>query len=328
MEETTTAVVADSAPAAETAPSAAVEQLEVTQSDTTGADASPQTTDAEAPDPDNDPETEPSEGDTPEEAKSKAQLRRERREQREQARIDKAVEETLAAREREREAKAQADKAEADAKAAQQRWQQEFGAFIGTPDVRQALAKEIDDLITQTIAVNPEEADWEALQRMNQARTTLAEKKAALATLDRNAEIYQKLDQFQFEQTQHLYAARAEGLPEAHRAAFLASSTVEQALERLEAGIVARETAKADARVAAAEADWKGRYEKEVAAHAATRTGAPGAGPSPNGANGTGGGPDGLTLERYSRMTSDERRELMKTPEGRARIDRMTRGAA
>lgn len=325
MEETTTAVVADSAPTAETAPSVAVEQAEVTQSDATAQDAAPQTPESESTDPDSDPETEPSEGDTPEEAKSKAQLRRERREQREQTRIDRAVEEKIAAREREREAQAAADKAEADAKAAQDRWQQEFGSFVGTPDARSSLAKEIDDLITQTISVNPEEADWEALQRLNQARTTLAEKKAALATLDRNAEVYQKLDTFQFEQTRRLYAARAAGLPETHRAQYLASTTVEQALERLEAGLVARERAQADARVAATEADWKGRYEKEVAAHAATRTGAPGAGPTPNGANGIGAGSDDLTPERYQAMDPTDRMRLRLTAEGRARIDAMTR---
>ena len=73
----------------------------------------------------------------------------------------------------------------------------------------------------------------------------------------------------------------------------------------LEAGIVAREAAKAEARVKAVEAEWSGKLAKEQAAHAATRTGAPAAGPSPNGANGNGTA-GVLTLAQYRSLPADQ----------------------
>lgn len=326
----TEAVVADSAPVAETAPSEAVEQADATHGDQTEQATTPSDTDTQpgdsTPDDLDDGDEESTENQTDEE-KSRSQQRRERRQAREADRIAKAVEAEISRRESERQTQAQQAKAEAEARAAAEAWQQEFGQIVGTPDARKALSDEIERLIQTTISVDPEMADYAELQRLTEAQKALAAKRQQLQTLDANLKTYQKLDEFQFRQTQHEFAGAGSDLPDTYRQRYLQARTVPEALAILRDGLVAREAAKAKAEVERVTAEWRSRYEKEVAAHAATRTGAAGAGPSPEaGGRSHGNGPD-LTPERYASMDSTERAKLRATAEGRARIDAMMRRA-
>lgn len=313
----TEAVVADSAPVAETAPSVAVEQTDATHGDqteqaTTLSDTD--TTGESAPDDLDDGDEETPENQTDEE-KTRSQQRRERRQAREAERIAKAVEAEIGRRESERQSRAQAEAAAAEARKAAEAWQQEFGQIVGAPDVRKSLTDEIEQLIQTTISVDPEMADYTELQRLTAAQKALAEKRQRLQEFDRNAQTFQKLDHFHFRQTQHEFAARGASLPEAYRQKYLQARTVPEALAILEDGLVAREAAKAKAEVERVTAEWRSRYEKEVAAHAATRTGAPGAGPSPEAGGRSGGVSGGLpqTLDQFRDLPSERRQQLRRT---------------
>lgn len=304
------AVVADSAPAEQAAP---LTGEAVVSDDVTHGEPTEQTTSTDdaastaEPDDEDDSEDSSDEGLTEEEVKTKAERRRERRKAREQERIDRAVEERFAARERERETKAQAEQAEADTKAAADAWRQEFGSYVGTPETRATLDAEIA-LLTEEVGSLKPYADGTDLNVLEQKQTDLAAKVAERKRLNANFSTYKRLDEFQFRQTQGDYAAAGASLPEEHRATYLQATTVPEALTRLEAGIVAREQTKHKAELARVTTEWEGKLAKEQAAHAATRTGAPGAGPSPNGANGTGSGGAIYTRERLATMTTAEYR--------------------
>lgn len=322
-------VSADSAPGADAATGdtgQAATPADVTHgAETSETPAPTDTSEAESADEtelDDDEDASP-EGQT-EEEKTKAQKRRERREKREQERIDKAVTDRLAAAETERQTKAATEAAERQAQQAEKAWADQFGALVGTPDQHKSLNSEISTLVDEIAKMPPYDQETDA-DLLEQKRLALNEKIAERNRLQHNTEIYDQLDKFQFENTKGFFAAKVAALPESHRASYAASNTIPVALDRLEAGITAREQAKADARVAAVEAEWKGKLAKEEAAHAATRTGAPGAGPSPNGANGTGRGGGALTPTSYAAMSYEERLALRATPEGRRRIDEMTR---
>jgi hypothetical protein len=221
-----------------------------------------------------------SDDDAPRSEEEQKLSRSERRRLREQERIDKAIEERWAERERVREAERATAEAEAKAREAQQAYHKRFGDLVGTPEKRAELQAEIHALVSETTSINPEEADWEALQKLNKARLSLAEKQADMRRLEQNERTFNDLREFEFEVTKADYLRLAESLPPEHQKAYLSSQTIPEALQRLEAGLVAREAAKAKAEVAKVEAEWRSRYEKEVAAHAETRTGVPGAGPS------------------------------------------------
>lgn len=234
--------------------------------------------------------------------------RSERRRAREAERIAKAVEAEISRRESDRQAREQAEAAAAKAREAAEAWQREFGQIVGAPEVRKALTDEIEQLIQTTISVDPEMADYAELQRLTEAQKALAAKRQQLHEYDRNLQTYQKLDEFQFRNTQHEFAARGASLPEAYRQKYLQARTVPEALAILEDGLVAREAAKAKAEVERVTAEWRSRYEKEVAAHAATRTGAPGAGPSPEAGGRSGGNGQVFTRERLATMSLAEYR--------------------
>lgn len=321
------AAVADSAPVAEAA-TTDNGGTAATQPDVTHGDEASETTaePVQAADPaepeadDDDDGDEPDSEHQTEEEKTKAQRRRERRQQREQARINEAVQAEL---KRERETAAQQAAAEQQQKQAEQRqsqWRERFGSFVGSPETRTALSKEIDDLIQTTISAKldgiTDQAEYDRqFDRLTTAQQALAEKRAELARLDTNSSIYDELDKFQFENTKASFEARASGIPEAHRRAYLSAQTVDQALERLEAGIRADEQAKAKAAADKLEGDWRDRYEKEVAAHAATRTGGAGNGPSPNGANGVGSGA-GLTRESFLALPKEQKDRMRREQPG------------
>ena len=129
-------------------------------------------------------------------------------------------------------------------------------------------------------------------------------------TLNANLKTYQEIDQFQLENSQDEWAFGAASLPPEYQQRYLNSTTISGLLNTHEAGIVARERATAKVERDKLESEWSDKLEKEVAAHSATRTGAPGAGPAPNGSNGTGGGAGILTLARYNAMSTPERMKL------------------
>ena len=310
----------------------------VTQTDATHGDASSEqaatppeddassATDSES---DDDEEDVSTESQTDEE-KTRAQRRRERRQQRDQERINTAVAETLA-RERkvaaDQTAKAEAERKQAEA---QTNWHREFGDLVGTPEIRQGLQREINDLIAQVTGTgNVYEATAEAVEKLEAARVSLIEKRARLAELDTNQTTFSKIERYQFSLDAGAYVSKAESLPSEFGKQLMAAEGVPQALDILERGIVAREAAKAkpekDAAVEETRKHWQGMYEKEVSAHASTRTGLAGAGPTPSG-NGTASSSGGsLTPERYAAMSYDDRQKLRSTPEGRAQIDEMSR---
>jgi len=323
-------VVTDSAPAAEAAPppEVAVAQSDVTHGDATEQAATP-TDDTAASDPDAEVDaSEDDDGDelpetATEEEKTKAQKRRERRQAKEAERINAAVQAEIERREREREAKTHQETADKAQQQAADAWRKEFGELIGTPEVHQTLNNEIADLTREIVALRPY-ADGTDLDVLEQKQTTLNEKIAQRDTLAANQKIYDKIDQYQFAMTQDIYARRAASLPTEHARLYLQATDPDTALARLEAGIVAREAAKAKAAQDAAVKAVTAELEKERAAHAATRTGGPGSGPVPA-TGGSGGSSNGrsLTPERYAAMDSSERAKLRSTVEGRAQIDAM-----
>ncbi len=303
--EGTEPTVVDSTTTVETAPSAAVETVDVTHGDTAEQTTTPEAA-VDTPDTDDDPENEPSETDSEEEVQTKAQKRRERRHQREQERIDKAVEERLAVREAERETKAKADADEAKGRKALEDWSKEFGSFVGTPEVRSTLAQEIETLTGEIANMRPY-AEGTDLDVLEQKQNLLSQKVSDRNRYNANLATYEKLTEFSLQQEKAEWGWASLKLPESMRAAYLQSHTVAEVIERLEAGVTAREQAKADARVKATEAEWKGKYEKEVAAHEFTRTGSAGSGPAPNASNGN-GGTGFFTRERLAKMSLDEYR--------------------
>lgn len=321
-------VGADSASGADAAtgdPGQAATPDDVTHGAETSEATTTDTSEAESTDTvelDDDEDASP-EGQT-EEEKSKAQKRRERREKREQERIDQAVTARLAAAETERATKANEEAAVARQQQAEKVWTDKFASYLGTPEQQKSLDSEITALTSEVARMRPYE-DGTDLEVLDKKQAALNEKIAERDRYYQNNATFREIDQLQFENTKAVFITKAAGLPESHRASYAASTTVPQALDRLEAGLVAREQAKADARVAAVEAEWKGKLTREEAAHAATRTGAPGAGQHPNGSNGTARGNGALTPSSYAAMSYEERLELRSTPEGRRRIDDMTR---
>jgi hypothetical protein len=71
--------------------------------------------------------------------------------------------------------------------------------------------------------------------------------------------------------------------------------------------------------------EWKGRYEAEKRAHNVTKASAGGPSASPE-SSGRGSSSGGLDPDQWMAMSAQERIDLRSTPEGRAKIDAMTRG--
>ena len=315
-------VVTDSATAAEAAPAAsgeAVEQTDATHGDTTDQATSTDDTAAEASTEADEDEGEESLPETAtEEEKTRAQKRRERRQAREQERIDKAVQERYEQAERVREAKAAEEKTRAEADKLEQEYQQRFERRLGKPNEAVQLQQEINGLLSQTIGVDWQEATAEELDRGKTANDQIAAKRARIDEISKGREDMADLNDLHFLQVQGLYHQRAESLPESHRKAYLESRDIDTVLTRLEAGIVAREAAKHQSDKAAAVKAVTAELEKERAAHAATRTSAPGGGSAMATGGTSSGGSGDLTMERYRSMTTEQRRAL--TP---AAIDAM-----
>lgn len=324
------AVVTDSAVPAEAAPPAAATQDDATHGDATEQQAtSPETEGAsvETSESEDDDESESLPETATDDEKTKSQQRRERREARQQKLINDAV---AAAREQERQelsAKASAEAVERVRADQEKAWTAEFGSLVGTPEIYQALDAEISDLTRQVTAIRPyaENADFD---KLDQLQTRLDTKLAEKARLSTNAETYRKIDEFQFAMTKGHYQALVNDIPPEHRPQFLASSDVPTALARYKAGLLASVETKYQADKATAIKAVTELLEKERAAHAATRTGAPGSGPSLAAGGMSGGNGGSLTMERYRAMDSTERAKLRATPEGRAQIDAMTRRGA
>jgi hypothetical protein len=70
--------------------------------------------------------------------------------------------------------------------------------------------------------------------------------------------------------------------------------------------------------------EWKGRYEAEKKAHAVTKAASGGPSPTPE-SGGKSSVSGGLTAEKWTSMSAQERINLKMTAEGRAQIDAMTR---
>lgn len=299
----------DSAPVADAAPDTGptAESTEATHLEAGTADA----TTAEASDTSDDDgdEDESTEGQDESQTEEERRLSRsERRKLREQTRLEAERQAAVEAYKRQESERAEAAAREAKARADEEAFYREFGELVGTPETRQTLQADIDRLTGEVARLKAFGADTD-LEVLEQHQTALGEKILRRAELDQNAGIFQKLEAAHIRDAQNGYAARAARLPEEHRAAYLSSVTIPQALDRFEAGIVAREAAKAKAEVDRVTAEWSGKLAKEEAAHARTRTGAPGNGPAPNGANGTGSG-GALTLARYNAMSFEERQSI------------------
>lgn len=324
-------VSADSASVAETAPA----EVADTQTDVThGGETTEQTptTDADTPEPDSSDDDAEDDEDTPpenqtEEQKSESQKRRERRQAREAKQREEAVEAEIARRERVREAEAAAAAADAKIKADAEAWHKRFGDVVGTPQRRQELDQQIEALTEEVGKLKPY-AEGTDLDTLEQKQTALSELVAERRRLNEGKRLYDDIDQFQFAQTQSDYIAAGADLPPTHQQKLAASTTVPQALKAIKDGGIALGEARVSVVKDKEIAEWKGKYEKSEAALAAMRTGGAGDGPSPNGRNGGGYGSDELTYERYRSMTTQERIDLRSTPEGRARIDRMTQRAS
>jgi hypothetical protein len=314
--------VTDSAPVAEAAPSeVAVEHTDATHGDTSEQAAPTDGDESVAADSESDSSDEDEESDEHlnEEEKTRAQKRRERRQQREQERIAQAVQDTLAQERKAAADKAAADKATADAKAAQESWQKAFEQDLGSPKERADIQSEINALISQVVGIKPEEAstteDYNAaIERLNAAQATLAKKQDRLREIDTNQTTFDKINAHTWELEKGGWLTVANSLPSDWQTKFDAATSIPQALSILEQGIVAREAVKAAAdKAAAVEAtrkEWQGKYEREAADHAATRTGAPGAGPTPGG--------NGMSSSNGRVYTRERLREMTATAEGRA----------
>lgn len=309
-------VVADSAPVAEAAPATGGEAA--TQPDATHGDGTEQATGTDpevgSADPDGDDEGEALPETATEEEKSRSQQRAERRRANRQRDIDEAV---RAAREQERSdlaAKASKDAVERAAAEQAKAWEAEFGSLVGTPESRRSLDDEIAALTRETIKIRPFEAD-----DPDAAVTQLAEKQKALDAkiaerdrLNNNSEIYTKLERHQFAAVQVDAARFAESLPSEHRAAYLAARDMGTLLGHFEAGVVAREAAKHGTDKAAAVKAVTDLLEKERVAHAATRTGAAGDGPS----LATGGtfGAGAMTRAQFLALPADQKDQIRRNP--------------
>lgn len=290
MEGDSHVVVADSGSDVQAAPSEAVESSDLTHGDTTEQAATPADAAATVDTPDDeadDPEIEPSDDDSEEEAKSKAEKRRERRRQNEENRIAKAVQERLDRIESDRAEKSAADKRESDARAAEETFWKRFGDRFGSPEQRTALDAEISALGEEVANMRPY-AEGTDLDVLEAKQAAYAEKRAKRIEWDTNWADYQENDRFQTEVAKRQIAEAGVSLPEEFQKKFWNSMSLPEAMSIHEAGVVAREAAKAKAEVARITAEYESKLAAEVAAHAATRNGAPGAGPAPNGANGSG----------------------------------------
>lgn len=224
--------------------------------------------------------------------------------------IEPLLQQALAAREQEQQTKAQQAEAEAKAKQADTEWQQRFADLVGTPEVHTSLNQEIAALTREIVSLKPY-GDNTSLDVLEEKQTLLDQKLAQREQLAANQKLYDEIDRFQFARMSNDFLALADSLPPEHAALYRQAQTPAAALVRLEAGIVAREAAKAEARVKAVEAEWSGKLAKEQAAHAATRTGAPASGPSPNGANGVGGGAI-RTREQFMALPIEQRAKMRR----------------
>lgn len=313
-------VVADSAPVAETAPSVAVEAPDATHGEQTDQ-STPVDTDADTAETppstdgdDADPDLQPTDSDTEEEAKTKSEKRRERRQAREQKRIDDAVEERFAAREAERTAKAAQEASEAKTKKAAEDFYQEFGSFVGSPETRTSLVQDISALTSEVTQLRPyaQGTDLDALEAKQEA---LSAKIAELDRLNANQSTYDKLDAFQFRLTQNQYVQAGSELPKEFQGQLLGARDVPGALKAIKEGYIAlgrsQEAAVKDKEIA----EWKGKYEKEAASHEATRTGAPGSGPAPQGQNG-GGVSGSMTRAEFLALPKERRDHIRRENPG------------
>lgn len=306
--------LADSGSEVQAAPSEAAGSLDPTHgeqaeqtTETQEGEAAPPADESGDPD---DPTLDPSDSDSEEEVQTKAQKRRARRQARDQERIQEAVNAELAKREVETTQKATADKAAADAKAAEEAFFSEFGSYVGTPDVRSTLDADIATLTTEIANLKPY-AEGTDLDVLEQKQTALQEMVGKRSKLNENKATYDKIDAFQFRMAQREWAAGASSLPAEHQQRYLNATNIPDLLKLHEDGIVARERAAHKAVLDATVAEWSGKLAKEETAHAATRTGAPGAGPAPNGSNGMGGsGP--LTRDQFLNLPKEQKDRMRR----------------
>jgi hypothetical protein len=246
-----------------------------------------------------------SEDDKPRSEEEQKLSRSERRRLREQERINTAVEERFAERERIREAEAaQAEAQKRDQEAEKQFWD-EFGGLVGTPEKRAELQQQISALVSEAIKIKPNEATLQSdydreIERLTETQQKIANAQAELRTYEQNQETFDKLRRISLKDTTNAYLELGISLPPELQKAYLEAQTIPEALRRFEAGLVAREAAKHAADKEAAVKAVQAELEKERAAHAETRTGVPGAGPSP-----AGGGSGGASRSAVDRLIQE-----------------------
>ena len=326
-------VVADSGSDAQAAPPVAAEPTDLTHGESTEHATSVDAEQAPPPDEtgDSDDETFADQiKDLPEdEKKTKSQERRDRRIKREQERIDQAVNERVAAREREQTETAERQQREAAAQKAREQSAREFAAYIGEEGESDRLGAEnaelYDRLRTEIGSLDQEQFD-EIDQKIQSNKARLADISRAQGFQEKiGANIWNGIEA-------HVMSPLAWpelSDPAAKRRYITAEGGIAGALNVLKDVLVSATEARKDAEIDA----LKKSHATEVSTFREEMRGyrvRAGLEEVPDTTSGGTAAADGLTLtvDRYSRMTSEQRAELRKTPEGRARIDRMTRTGA
>lgn len=264
----------------------------------------------------------------PEDAKSRSERRAEARRQAAEQKAEadrKAAEETAfnarlekALAERDR-LKAEADQREAADKAAREK----FSKFFGTPE-------EVAEL--QKVARQPSQivGDYDTADEIAAKNKSNAERNAAQAKLDEFTGRWEMRDVVRAEERVRAYGEMAgeyetgATLEGVDAAAYRAAGSVTDALKVLRDSVWASAQAPLLAEIAELKEDLAMAESERNAAQAAAGGRAPGALSGGTGSSASGA----LTFERYSDMTSEDRRKMLATPEGRAAIDRMVRGGA
>ena len=255
--------------------------------------------------------------------------RRERQRLREQERIDQAVNERVAAREREQTETAERQQREAAAQKAREQSAREFAAYIGEEGESDRLGAEnaelYDRLRTEIGSLDQEQFD-EIDQKIQSNKARLADISRAQGFQEKiGANIWNGIEA-------HVMSPLAWpelSDPAAKRRYITAEGGIAGALNVLKDVLVSATEARKDAEIDA----LKKSHATEVSTFREEMRGyrvRAGLEEVPDTTSGGTAAADGLTLtvDRYSRMTSEQRAELRKTPEGRARIDRMTRTGA
>lgn len=259
--------------------------------------------------------------------------RKERQKLREDERITKAVEERISRAEADRKQADEARERQAQLEAAAKARAERFEKYLGTAESNQWLQSEIDGLVSQMAALTADEYhDPTASKALSDQ---LVAKRADLIRRYENNQMAEEIRLDLWSRFENDFSS-AGSFPElaadaAAKARYLrAEGGVAGALKTLRETLVTATEARKDAEIAEIRKTSKAEIEAMRADRDAWRTRAGGEALADVGGGAPSAVPGVLTPERYHGMSFEQRQELRATPEGRARIDAMTRrsGAA